>query len=98
MIERTLTAVGKSNSWHGASSPSGDPYQRSRGWDRASTRFGGMPASQWQEPEGQPEDRTRVTGTYEIDRLAAGQRGPARRELICRRACYHRVTAGSAKR
>ena len=31
MIERTLTAVGKSNSWHGASSPSGDPYQRSRG-------------------------------------------------------------------
>uniref|UniRef100_A0A7C1XFB0 Uncharacterized protein n=1 Tax=Pseudomonas graminis TaxID=158627 RepID=A0A7C1XFB0_9PSED len=71
MIERTLTAVGKSNSWHGASSPSGDPYQRSRGWDRASTRFGGMPASQWQEPEGQPEDRTRVTGTYEIDRTCS---------------------------
>ena len=31
MIERTLTAVGKSNDGHGASSPSGDPYQRSRG-------------------------------------------------------------------
>src|SRR5690606_11018262 len=31
MIERTLTAVGKSDDGHGASSPSGDPYQRSRG-------------------------------------------------------------------
>jgi len=30
-----------------------------------------MPASQWQEPEGQPEDRTRVTGTYEIDRTCS---------------------------
>ncbi|MNS71851.1 hypothetical protein D3C72_1052420 [compost metagenome] len=31
VIERTLTAIGKSNNGHGASSPSGDPYQRSRG-------------------------------------------------------------------
>ena len=31
LVERTLTAIGKSNSGHGASSPSGDPYQRSRG-------------------------------------------------------------------
>ena len=31
MIERTLTAVRKSNGGHGASSPSGDPYQRSHG-------------------------------------------------------------------
>ncbi|MOA26688.1 hypothetical protein D3C78_1475000 [compost metagenome] len=31
VIERALTAIGKSNSGHGASSPSGDPYQRSRG-------------------------------------------------------------------
>ncbi len=31
MIERTLTAVRKSNGGHGASSPSGDPYQRPHG-------------------------------------------------------------------
>ncbi|MNF59181.1 hypothetical protein D3C84_407620 [compost metagenome] len=31
MIERTLTAVGKSNDGHGASSPSGDLYQRPHG-------------------------------------------------------------------
>ncbi len=31
MIERTLTAIGKSNGGHGASSPSGDPYQRPHG-------------------------------------------------------------------
>ena len=31
VIKRTLTAIGKSNNGHGASSPSGDPYQRSRG-------------------------------------------------------------------
>ncbi len=31
VIERALTTVGKSNGGHGASSPSGDPYQRSRG-------------------------------------------------------------------
>jgi hypothetical protein len=31
MIKRTLTAIGKSNGGHGASSPSGDPYQRPHG-------------------------------------------------------------------
>ncbi|MND64873.1 hypothetical protein D3C80_562220 [compost metagenome] len=31
VVERTLTAVGKSNDGHGASSPSGDLYQRPRG-------------------------------------------------------------------
>ena len=31
VIERTLTAVGKSNDGHGASSPSGDLYQRPHG-------------------------------------------------------------------
>ncbi len=31
VIERALAAIGKSNNGHGASSPSGDPYQRSRG-------------------------------------------------------------------
>ena len=31
VIKRRLTAIGKSNGGHGASSPTGDPYQRSRG-------------------------------------------------------------------
>ena len=31
VFERTLTAVGKSNDGHGASSPSGDLYQRPHG-------------------------------------------------------------------
>src|ERR1700712_1540316 len=56
------------------------------GWDRASTRFGGVPASQWQEPEGQPFDRTRVTGIYKNESkiVHRAKTRPARRERICR--------------
>ncbi|RPT54515.1 hypothetical protein IPC965_10515 [Pseudomonas aeruginosa] len=55
MIEGTLTAVGKSNDGHGASSPSGDPHQRPRGLGCASKRRPpGRPASQWQAPCGTP--------------------------------------------
>ncbi|OQR35405.1 hypothetical protein BWR15_15400 [Pseudomonas sp. T] len=51
MIEGTLTTVGKSNDGHGASSPSGDPYERPHGLGCASKRRPpGKPASQWQAP------------------------------------------------
>ncbi|TLX71415.1 hypothetical protein FAS41_24980 [Pseudomonas nicosulfuronedens] len=55
MIERTLTTVGKSNDGHGASSPSGDPYERPHGLGCASKRRPpGKPASQWQAPYRHP--------------------------------------------
>ena len=50
-LEGPLTTVGKSNDGHGASSPSGDPYERPHGLGCASKRRPpGLPASQWQAP------------------------------------------------